>query len=476
MLMVSQQTACQGHSPLLTCPVDVWTLVLKSLSPADHACLCLVSKNLQEFIEPYLYANIRWAWMSDVQATPIVLLTRSVARRPQLGRHVRSLVLMGTSSHRDVDVVPISMIGNEEFSASLPTELLTARGTSNKAWIDQLHAGNVDALVALLISHLPNLTSLHLGPKFTRDNTYLGLMLRSALCEPAHQCLPRFEHLRAVTLKTGPAPDAARPVRQKNLPNILSFFYLPSIERISTSLDSPEHLTWPAPQGRAPASMGLTELELVRPFVTAHLSNVLSVVHGLKSLRWDWYHGGVTSPSGDNGVIDLDQIAAALSLARESLTEITITAKCTLGANKHFAKPNSQGSLQLLANFPRMRSLQAPIAFLMGWSREDSHWGLSDVVPGTVESVTIMDELWYHHHKYIWREEAVLDVIKAWLADPGKLPPNLRYCRLAMKNTVGLELAPKCDQLKSLGALVGVRVEILTQRRKCSLHWLPSAV
>lgn len=470
--MISEQMEYHGIPPLLTCPADVWDLILRSLSPADMARLCLINESMRGFIEPHLYANLRWAWTSDNQARTIVLCLRSLVRRPQLGLYVRSLALMWAPSQRDVDYVPMSVSEKEELSTGLPTALINVRGPLVQAWIDRLHAGEIDALVALLLSRLPSLISLHLGPRFTKDNSCLGLILRSALCDPVNHGLPNFQHLRTVTLKTSPFLESARAQRQKNIHNVLSFFYLPSIERISASIDSPEHFRWPAPGGEAPVSLHLTELDVTRPCRAAHLGNVLSVAPNLKSLRWDWFHAGVTSPSGDDGVIDLDQIAAALSLVRESITELIITAKCTLGANKIFPEPTSIGSMKILADFPRMKSLQAPIAVLAGWALNDPHWVLSDVVPKTIESVTIMDDLWFNHQTYVWNEQAVLDVIKAWLANPAQLSPNLRHCSLLLKNKLGLDLGPEIDELKALGARVGVTVDVSMQPRKCSLKHL----
>lgn len=466
----------QGASPLLTCPAEVLDLVLKSLSPANYAQLCSVNKSLQEFAEPYLYASVQWTWSRGPPPTPFVLFARSVLRRPQLGRHIRSLSLMGGSPYkiRENEAGDVSILEVERLSTGHLNKFFSTRGKSEKTWIDLLHAGSIDVLVTLLIAHFPNLTSLRLGPNFTKDNQCLGAMLLSALCDPVNHNLPRFEHLRTVNLNTGRCVNTARILRQLNAPSILSFFYLPSIECIRTSFDHVGPLTWTAPGGRAPVCCNSRELDLGVFFRAAYLEIVLSVAHNLKSLRWNWYHEGVTTPHKDDGLIDLDQVSAALSVVRESLTELVITAKCTRGANTQFTQPSCKGSLQLLANFPSMKTLQAPIAFLMGWSRDDPHWGLSDVVPKTIESLTIKDELWYHHQSYIWNEQAVLDVIRAWLADSERLPPNLRHFRLLLKNTLGLDQRLVSDEFEALGARAGVKVEIVRQRRGCSLKWLPN--
>ncbi|KAJ4421291.1 hypothetical protein N0V82_003801 [Gnomoniopsis sp. IMI 355080] len=260
-------------------------------------------------------------------------------------------------------------------------------------------------------------------------------------------------------------------MRQGNLPNVLSLFYLPSAEHIHTSFYSPGAFTWPAPEGQAPVTNSLTELDLGIPIRAYHLSSVLSVAPRLTSLRWDWYHEGVTTPYGDDKAIDLDEIAAALSVVRETLSTLVITARCMFGANKQFPESSSRGSLQLLADFPSMKRLQAPIAFLMGWSRHKIPWGLADVVPRTIESLTIMDNLWYHHNGYIWNEQAMLEEIKAWLAKPERLPPNLRYFQVLLKSTPNIGLESVSDEFTALGARAGVKVEVSRQRRTCSLKW-----
>lgn len=372
---------------------------------------------------------------------------------------------------RQPDEIPNSILKKEDFATSIVNKLLKTHVTPGQTWADLLNAGSMDALVALLIAHLPNLTSLHLGPRFTRDNACLGFLLRSALCNPVDHDTPKFEHLRMVNFNAGRFSHSGRLVRQQNTANVLSFFYLPSIEHIHTSFDNPEDFKWPAPEGQAPVCHNLTELDLGVPIRTAHLWNILSIAPRLKTLRWDWYHAGITTPFGDDKAIDLDQIAAALSLVRETVTKLIITARCTLGANKEFPQSSSKGSLQLLANFPSIKSLQAPIGFLMGWTHDMSPWKLADVVPRTIESITIMDDLWYYHDSYIWNEQAIIGVIKVWLADTERLPPNLQYFQLYLKNTLELGLGFVTDELTALGARVGVKVEISIQRRTCSLKW-----
>lgn len=81
------------------------------------------------------------------------------------------------------------------------------------------------------------------------------------------------------------------------------------------------------------------------------------------------------------------------------------------------------------------------------------------------ESITIMSNLWYQHGESIWNEQAMVDVVKAWLANPQRLPPNLRYFRLVLKSTLGLELGPVSDEIRALGARVGVTVDISRPRR-----------
>lgn len=470
---MTPQLQDQGISPLLNCPMDVFDLILKSLSPAVRARLCLVNKSLQESVEPNLYASVQWNWLSDHQPTSIVLFVRSVLQRPQLGGHVRSLALMGVppARSREPDKVPISILQNESYPTTVVDDLLKTQVISGKTWIELLHAGSMDALVALLIAHLPNLTSLHLGPRFTRDNACLGLLLRSALCEPVVPNLPKFEHLRTVNFNTGRFSHSGRLVLQQNTPHVLSFFYLPSIEHLHTSFDGPGDFTWPAPGDQVPVSHNLTELDLGCPIRAAHLGKVLSVTPRLRSLRWDWYHGGVTTPFGNDGAVDLDQIAAGLSLVRETLTELVITARCTVGANKQFPQSSSKGSLKLLVDFPAIKKIQAPIAFLMGWSRNTSLWGMADVVPRTTESLSIMDNLWYHHNTYVWNDQVMLDVVKAWLAQPERLPPNLRFFQVLLKDSHKLELGSVIEELVALGSHVGIEVDVSMQRRTCSLKW-----
>ena len=137
-----------------------------------------------------------------------------------------------------------------------------------------------------MLSYLPNLTSLRLGPNFTKQSILLGIVLRAALCEPNNPSLPRFERLPDVFFDCG--VDSLK--HMVNTIDVLLLFYLPAVSNISVGIDNPDTVfEWPG--GTPPGTSEISALSLagIRELHLGHYSRLPS-----HSTRFDG--SGTTTP------------------------------------------------------------------------------------------------------------------------------------------------------------------------------------
>ncbi|RDW70513.1 uncharacterized protein DSM5745_08024 [Aspergillus mulundensis] len=248
-------------------------LVAKLLSFREHRALCHVNKAFRSVAEPFLYSKIQFTWQKnpDYYATPeqpppIIEFLRTLFSCPQLVRYVKNLHLDGNA--HDIHA----------FRWKLP---------KLERWVQSLRDGSIDAVVALLLARLPSLRALYLGPSFTRQTALIGMVLRSAICEGTDRSLPDFRHLQDVTLLRPQSHDKACDRKVKNTADLLPFFYLHNLQRMSAAIQTPDAWTWPAAHLPTPSNLTSLDLTCIRE---AYLGDVLAVTENLQTLRWDCYY------------------------------------------------------------------------------------------------------------------------------------------------------------------------------------------
>ncbi|KAK3935293.1 hypothetical protein QBC46DRAFT_422900 [Diplogelasinospora grovesii] len=431
------------------------------LSSSDLHALCLVNKALRTLAEPFLYSKIQWTWAREESPPPITLLLRSISRRPQLAAYIRIAIFEGKRYGMifyKTAKLPVSIAELDELVAFVRNIKLPCRDF----WIKELRSGTVDAFVALLLSRLSNLTFLRLEPNFWQESRFIGLMLRSALCaESADYELPKFEHLRAVYVDEFFDASHESRVNQRrgppfvtNTADVLPFFYLSTVKSISASIDNPVTFAWPA--AHPPAASRLVSLDLTR-IREAHLGQLLEVTPKLETLRWGWYYDSTlkTREPCNTGIIDLDQNGAAISYVRSTLTDLTIIAGYCM-----YDRVTSKGSLRALVQCDKLKSLEAPWPFLMGWLPEGA-MQLKDVMPRNIEFLTITDDMSLEDD-YKWHDDdAKLQKIQSWLENWRTHTPHLRCVALGIRDSSDYGWDEIRDEFKELSARVGMRIEVI---------------
>ncbi|KAK7415738.1 hypothetical protein QQX98_005651 [Neonectria punicea] len=447
-------------SPLLSIPTEILRLVLASLSSSTLHKLCLVNTDLRSLAEPFLYGNIQWTW-TESQTPPIIFLLRSILRRPELAAFTQNLTLNGATfehnKHQFRRESPWLSVAEEDLD-ELVECIERIDVPYADLWMQDMRAGFMDAFVALLLSQLPRLGSLHLGKNFTRESRLVGMMLRSALCDESNgDRLPSYEYLKDVSIAHfSLGIDIRRYTDLRNTVDVLPLFYLPSVERITASIDNPVTFAWPV--ARPPSLSKLTSMNLTM-IREGNLGQVLSAASGLQKLRWGWYYRKDLKDRFVTDAIDLDRIAADLSHVRNTLAELTISAASDMArAEPEFPPLRVTGRFNAFRSLTALKRLEVPLPFLLGFS--PSMKLLSDVLPPNIEFLTITDDL-YLQEEWEWRDVHLWQVLRSWLQDWRTSTPHLRGFRLFLKIMDYEEWGtPMRQELRGLGAQVGVQIGI----------------
>jgi hypothetical protein len=376
-----------------------------------------------------------------------------------------------------------------------PIAFIQATGVPySDLWIQELRQGTMDAFIALLLVQLPNLKCLYLARDFTRRTALVGMVLRSAICEPVDYSLPDFRHLQDVSFLKPDGWDVARDTKVennnpntsrfwpwfleardkkvKNTSDILPFFYLPSIQRLSSSIENPGQFTWPAAHAPVPSKLTSFVLTTVRE---AYLGELLAVTQNLESLRWHWYYDESVKDRFTTPIVDLDRIAAAISHVSGTLTDLAISADCSNGVDGDIYLPGikTEGSLHAMVNFDMLKRLQIPWPFLLGFA-QDTTKQLRDVIPRNIEYLSITDDLNLQNEDRIapewpqweWRDSAIVGLLQSWLKDWKACTPHLRGIILLLhwidEHLNKWSWSPTVrDQLRELSIHAGVPIEII---------------
>lgn len=339
-------------------------MILPYLSQTDLRSICLVHRHLHTLAELYLYSEIHFAWQES-QPHPITSLLRSILRRPQLATYIRRVMLVGASFYMPhyqgkAPKIPVSEPELEEPLAFVAKTRVSYR----KTWSEALQNGTMDAFVAVLLSQPLRLTHLFIGSDFFKESQFLGLVLRSTICE-ALDCGLRldFGHLESVSLEL--YSDYLRPRNIRNTADIFPLFYLPSVKQISASIDNPIAFSWPSTHQPSASSLRSLKLTTIRE---AYLGQLLMVADQLQSLHWQWFYSPDYLDQVHTPVIDLAQITTGISHVRNTLAELVISAVSYSGGDPDLPPLTIHGSLRAIAGFDKLRRFTAPLIFLMGFS------------------------------------------------------------------------------------------------------------
>ena len=437
---------------ILTLPDEILQHIFEYLPTASRWAGCLVCVRFLLIAEPLLYRDIDWAWsIPDDPRQPALLLT-TILDRPSLGAYVRWVSLAGHSRwHQTLrSTVTSAMIAK-------PKALVQSFGLPSAAsqlWESSLEDGAVDALLAVLLLHLPRLEYLHLAGSFSHDSSFLISALahacRGSLAIQSH--IPSFKRLREVRLdhprrETGFLVDG-----RKKLP----LFYLPALQTLHATIEGYNECEWPM---GVPDTSVLTVLHL-NFAEEGPLGGILSAMRNLKTLRLTWHHRyRLMYEDTDTLTLNLDEIMEGLLLVKDTLEELHLLVgeKRTKLGFATFA--GTKGSLDDLVRLGSLKIFTAAVPFLPRYG-EQSGPGL-ECFPSNLEILTVTDGLSRALFRTDWKADRLQEIARLWADTYERYTPRLKR----------IEFQPgydphECDQklqenMQALSAELEILVEFL---------------
>lgn len=415
---------CPHHSIMdpksfMGCPGEIQLVMLDFLSFDDLKRLSLVSKPAHNLAEPRLYSHVVLSWTS--RAPRLVPLLRSILHKPSLGHSVHSLRLDGVCRSKgwtlkDCEPPPLSV-------SALPTTLavdhIRSTGiTDADGWIKELEQGALDAVIALLVSMLPNLETLHLGPDYTIRSFRLGMVFRSALQvngDNGNEQLPSFQCLRGVRFSGKSREWLHR--ESNNTADVLPLFRLPAVDWLSVSIDNPK--SWPFEI----SASNVTSLELFR-LRERWLGDLLAPLTSLKKLKWRCDYWTKLDNDANQDFIDLDITVKALQHLSGTLIDLAIEIESNPDWHiGEFDPPEYElrGSLRGLETLHHVKNLALPWNSLTGQTPDTTASNLvvmAQVLPAGIEVLELTGDV-MEYDRYGWEDEILLEIIKAWLENRG---------------------------------------------------------
>ncbi|TGO21442.1 hypothetical protein BPAE_0219g00030 [Botrytis paeoniae] len=402
---------------LLRCPTEIHCMIFQFLSAEDFYGLFWACKILNGIAEPFLYSAIQLNWRKHSRPPRIISLIKNILSRPHLAIFVIGLTLgrSGGESIRSIATIrDIRLTVDETDLEQLIEVIKTFNIDYEDIWISELRNRNMDAFLAI-----------HLTVEI------VGLVLRSTLSQDSNCGIASFQRLQHVTFKQTTIGRFRRGTL--NPQDILPFFSCPNVVCLSAAIDTPIDYGWPLDSRPVASTITSLDLDLVKAGMLYH---ILSVTTKLKTLRWRWHHYGNCGTT-----IQYDVIIGALSLVRNTLTDLTISAENEV-VNADSSWIGVTGSLDGLVNFKILKRLEINLEFLFGsllspyarpriFPPSGRTLQFERIVPKNIEILTLTDDKelewknYVHYHK-------VATAIQSWLGAWKNSTPHLRSIRFLL--------------------------------------------
>lgn len=459
-------------------PEELWEMIVFPLEKGDVSAISRCCKRLRERAVPSLYNSLEWTWNSvprygKLSSPPVHLLLRSLVENRQMGAYVKYLNF-STSCRLSSKRSPGSLWEQGEQPKCTVDELRVLKDyvhelelPSKTLWTTALETGNINVFIALVLSQLTNLRTLHLSTECHVDTPFLGLLFRRALISSAPCAgFSTFSHLQRVEFP---------PIRWHAMPayatvseeQVTSLFYLPAIQTIDAVL-YPERSNFSWPGDERPHASTLTTLKLPCCAVDqTALLHLLSAAPKLRTLVYD-YVADMHPPSElcDNLHFDLAQLSQALRQVRTTLTHLSLSIKFFIGDGPtetgprgiHWGIKNRFGGLH---EFGNLKSLSIPFVVLFGLSETPrSVDRLDGLLPRSIQHLCLTDDSvpW---GAYRWPARACLERLGDYLVDRKCTVPELERLDLDLLVSHAHEWdEDEQEELREMCEEAGVQCEV----------------
>ncbi|MCJ1347572.1 hypothetical protein MMC31_005797 [Peltigera leucophlebia] len=341
-------------------------------------------------------------------------------------------------------------------------------------WIDALNLGNINVFVALVLSQLPNLQTLHLDQDFFASSQFLGLLFQHALSpiQSSSRPVSIFSCLHNISLFT---PEPVAGIRRSSTrasidtDQVLSLFYLPTIQSIEAVVLPRKRMS--LPKSNPPCASNLQSLKLPRCELDLDgLKMFLSVAPNLETLCYD-RRCDLDPREPDKGpsrVYDLSKLGRALIHIRETLKHLSLpisyytsTAMEPDWPNETCCVVSSPFSFQ---QFQKLEYLEIPFVVLFGYHQTSmTSYNPHKLLPCSLRHLFLRDDL-ANCVDHEWEAPACLARLKELILDcvgPDKTLPALKSMTLRVMNGLHEDWDESHqDELRSMCTSAGLSCSI----------------
>lgn len=461
-------------------PTELVQDILQFVAVEDCVSMATVNRRLSFEAKVRLYRDItlEWRWLQEYP--PLSKLLRTLLDNPDLRPLVKSLHLGGVGYMNTCSVfsptVPLTL--DKDKAVSL---IRSTRFPHTEAWETAFRESSLDAVLALLVILLPKLFRLSIIESFARDTRILSQTVLHAVRSTVRGERVKGEakgegegdfwtylsNLQDVTICQRRVSDAVlgKIPPFKNSPDILGWFYLPSVQRLRLSIDNPLGFTWPSPLPPQPQHLRTLCLDQIREY---RALPILSACTGLKELKWTLRH--VTGFDSDvlsaPAIVDLRRLTDALAPLRDSLEVLALGAEIYEGLDENVqARPVTYRGFLDLAILTKARTLSVPWIFYMGKRpREKKTIGHPSTVPPKLTRL-IIDNGMENDLRNDWRDPDMREAARRLLEEYRlQYTPHLR--ELGLHASYLEEVSRK--ELRLLAEKLGL---VFSSTNECEVRW-----
>lgn len=164
-------------------PAELLLQIISELDKKDISAISRSCKALQQVVHPFLYETVTWTLEERFSNIKVWEDGMAMDWKP-------SYEFITPPIHSYFEL----LLRNPVRATEMPEEEL---------WFSVLEKGDVNAFIALLPSQLTELRRLHLSPDYYKENRFLHLFLRAAICSHDRSAkLSMFLHLEHICVSS----------------------------------------------------------------------------------------------------------------------------------------------------------------------------------------------------------------------------------------------------------------------------------
>ena len=446
---------------LISCPEDLLLATFIPLGAKDLLNLLSTCKRFFSLAQALLHRQVEFKWdKENEQNMRVDLFARSLVENPALRFLTHRVAFQGSRPNTiwQQSIGPhlsrhdLELLERQVFK----TELSSAAG-----WKEALHKGSTDFFIAFLLSQLFNLKILELDFEFHVESYYTGVVLLNALHSASlTKEASSFAHINQVVLCKDkierkynflkkPGSSRALQLCPTNFDELTPFLFLRSISSLTSWIQNPTELTWPA---QRPWTSTLTSLSLHQSEVRLDtLQRVLSATSHLTRLEYQ-YHGtteeGFPESTPDCMELDCVKLSDALYEVRNTIEYIHVStswySRC--GDELEWASNwGIVGNLKSLRQYDCLKILIVPLVVLFGWSPSLSSVRLADRLPKHIRELRLTDDMIFFDG-WEWTQKDYLERFRLYLQDWRDHTPDLKRVSFHISDKSSYRWASNVDR------------------------------